>query len=381
MTLRLINKRFKALKPHLDERMLRLVAAAEAKAIGHGGVTAVSRATGISRKTVTRGMEELENLPVSFANRTRRRGGGRKRETEKDGTLIRDLKHLMEPVSRGNPAPPLQWTCKGLRVLAQELKVRRHSTSHRMVGELLHKMGYRFQVRAHAPKGVSPLNRHEWFERIYHCIRCFHRENLPVLSVSIKKSELEGGRPLHAGPSSLHEPPERFEGRILEEPDCRPVTPDDTTYSAAMESIRRWWISFWSPANPGSNALLVIADGGSGVVHSITQWKNELQKFADESGLYITVLRLPTGMRKWQHVKSRYISFIKFESANICSEYETILTVIGDAKQHKIQDNPLGSEFVDVIRRTDEIKCRCLRREEEHDAYGFTLVPFYSKTH
>ena len=128
--IRQIKTRYRTLAPLMDERLRRQWAAREAQSFGRGGVSAVSRATGMSRNTVRREMAEtaLRNAkpkaPVS--PRIRRRGGGRKALTESDPGLWGALEALVEPMSRGDPRSPLRWTCKSTTQLAAELTRQAH---------------------------------------------------------------------------------------------------------------------------------------------------------------------------------------------------------------------------------------------------------------
>jgi len=106
-----LKRRFESLLPTVDERMRRLIAAAESLAIDYGGISIVSRATGVSRRAIARGIVELGNPPVPSGGAIRKPGGGRKRTVEQDATLVRDLERLIEPLSRGDPESPLRWTC------------------------------------------------------------------------------------------------------------------------------------------------------------------------------------------------------------------------------------------------------------------------------
>ena len=134
-----LKTKFKSLAPHLNERLTRLWAATEAIALGRGGITQVSLATGLSPKTIRVGIKELntesEILPphVRFQKRIRAIGGGRKPLQDKDPTLIRDLEALIEPITRGDPESPLCWTCKSTIKLAQQSKEKGHSISARTV--------------------------------------------------------------------------------------------------------------------------------------------------------------------------------------------------------------------------------------------------------
>ena len=188
-----LTRKFEVLTRVLDERTRRLVAAAEAQAIGFGGVTAVARASGLSRGTVIRGMVELKTAPKpSRGQRIRRKGAGRKRTVNQDATLKRDLEALVEPVTRGDPESPLRWTCKSVRQLASQLNKAGHRTSHRMVAELLHAMGYSLQANRKTLEGASHPDRDAQFHHISSKIREFQTAREPVISVDTKKKELVG---------------------------------------------------------------------------------------------------------------------------------------------------------------------------------------------
>ncbi len=151
-----IRRRFKLIERHLDERMRRLVAAAEAEAVGFGGASVVARATGVSRRAIRIGARDLQEAFRGPSQRIRRPGGGRKRTITQDPTLPRDLERLIEPVTRGDPETPLRWTCKSVRRLSAELKRIGHRTSHRMVAEILHQLGYSLQANAKTMEGGKP---------------------------------------------------------------------------------------------------------------------------------------------------------------------------------------------------------------------------------
>src|SRR4029077_39156 len=159
-----VKRRFESLLPAVDERVRRLIAAAESLAIDYGGISIVSRATGVSRRAIARGIVELDKPPVPngtivpfppvpSGGAVRKAGGGRKRTVEQDATLVRDLEQLIEPLSRGDPESPLRWTCKSVRNLAQEWGRGGHRVSHRLVAELLHELGYSLQANAKTLEG------------------------------------------------------------------------------------------------------------------------------------------------------------------------------------------------------------------------------------
>jgi transposase len=189
-----IRRRFRLIATHLDERMRRLVAAAEAAALGFGGVSMVARATGVSRRAIRMGTTELrQKARVSGpAGRIRRPGGGRKKTVHQDPTLRRDLEALIEPVTRGDPESPLRWTAKSVRRLAAELQRQGHRTSHRMVAEMLHELGYSLQANAKTIEGARHPDRNAQFEYINEKVRKFLTQREPVISVDTKKKELVG---------------------------------------------------------------------------------------------------------------------------------------------------------------------------------------------
>jgi hypothetical protein len=130
-----------------------MLAAAEAAQIGYGGVSLVSRACGLSRVTIIKGIGELGAPPLP-EERIRRSGGGRPQLVARDPKLPGLLDSLVEPLARGDPESPLRWTCKSTRTLADELTDRQHPISHEKVAQLLRAMNYSLQGVAHGLKLV-----------------------------------------------------------------------------------------------------------------------------------------------------------------------------------------------------------------------------------
>ena len=188
------RQRFQALLPHIDERMRRLIAAAETIGLGHGGITEVSRDTGVSRRGISSGLKELKNITEESGDnrQIRKKGGGRKKTVDTDHTLKGDLESLIEPITRGDPESPLLWTCRSVRNLSNELNSMGHKTSHRMVNELLRDMGYSLQRNKKTKEGSEHPDRNEQFEFIYERTKEFQNNKQPVISVDTKKKELVG---------------------------------------------------------------------------------------------------------------------------------------------------------------------------------------------
>jgi hypothetical protein len=146
--------------------MRRLVAAAESESIGYGGVTAIARATGVSRRAITEGRKELRDRKAARKSppretRVRREGAGRKRIVDKDPGLLKDLDRVVDPVTRGDPESPLRWTCKSVRRLAAELQREGHLVSYQAVAELLHEMDYSLQANQKTLEGSQHADRDE----------------------------------------------------------------------------------------------------------------------------------------------------------------------------------------------------------------------------
>ena len=187
-----VRQRFAALEPVLDEKSRRLLAAAESKAWGRGGISAVSKTTGVSRQAIRQGLRELEQAPTHPAGRIRRPGGGRKSAREKDPTLVADLERLVEPATRGDPESCLRWTSKSVRQLAAELERMGHAVSYPVVAELLHQMGYSLQANRKTKEGDSHPDRNAQFEHIHARVQQSMGLRQPVISVDTKKKELAG---------------------------------------------------------------------------------------------------------------------------------------------------------------------------------------------
>ena len=319
--------RFEKLAPFLDERMRRLVAASESLAAGFGGTSLVSRETGVSRRAIIQGIKELDEEPAVGVARVRRAGGGRKKTVEKDATLKVDLERLVEPVTRGDPESRLRWTCKSVRKLAQELQDMGHQTSHRMVAELLHELGYSLQANSKTLEGSSHADRDAQFRHISQQVASLQRSGQPVISVDTKKKELVGdfknaGRELRPKGN-----PEKVRVHDFVIPELGRAAPygvydiannagwvsvgvDHDTSAFAVETIRRWWQSMGQAAYPDAKQLLITADSGGSNGSRVRLWKLELQKLADETGLQLLVCHLPPGTSKWNKIEHRLFSFI-----------------------------------------------------------------------
>ena len=319
--------RFEKLAPFLDERMRRLVAASESLAIGFGGTSQVSRQTGVSRRAIIRGIKELDEAPSVQGGRVRRPGGGRKRTVDKDASLKTDLERLVDPVTRGDPESPLRWTCKSVRKLAEELNRLGHQTSHRMVAELLHELGYSLQANRKTLEGSSHADRDQQFQHINQHVTEFLQQQQPVISVDTKKKELVGNFKNHGAELRPKGDPEPVRVHDFVIPELGRAAPygvydlannsgwvsvgvDHDTSAFAVETIRRWWYRMGQQSYPQATELLITADFGGSNGSRVRLWKVELQRLADETGLELRVCHLPPGTSKWNKIEHRLFSFI-----------------------------------------------------------------------
>jgi len=347
-----VRYRFALMEWTLDERLRRLLAAAEAKALGHGGVTAVAAATGVSRRAIHAGLIELSSHrrgETLNAPRIRRSGAGRKKITETDTTLLRDVELLVEPLTRGDPTSPLRWTCKSLRTLAEELGEMGHKISHTQVGKLLGELGYSLQANKKTLEGTNHPDRNAQFEYINAQVTALLEAQEPVVSVDTKKKELIGqfknngctwrpkGQPelvkVHdfveeagrANPYGIYD--------IGADTGWVSVGADHDTAAFAVQTIRRWWQSVGRRAYPNATELLITADGGGSNGARVRLWKLELQRLADEIGIPIRVCHFPPGTSKWNKIEHRLFSFI---STNWRGEplisHEVMLNLIANTK-------------------------------------------------
>ena len=326
-TIEAIRQRYARVAGTLDERGRRAVAASEALAVGWGGITAVARATGLSRTVIQLGIKELRgSVPSAPAGRIRRPGGGRKKISVTDPTVRADLERLVEPVTRGDPQSPLRWTCKSVRKLAAELGRLGHRVSHQWVATALHHLGYSLQGNRKTREGGEHPDRDAQFAHINAMAQAYLASGDPVISVDAKKKELVGDFKNGGREWQPQGAPEEVRVYDFVLPELGRATPygvydlaanagwinvglDHDTAAFAVESIRRWWQRGGQGRYPQAQRLLITADGGGSNGSRLRLWKWELQQLADETGLAISVCHFPPGTSKWNKIEHRLFSF------------------------------------------------------------------------
>jgi transposase len=391
------NRRFMTLRDVLDERSRRLVAAAESLAIGRGGISAVSQATGMARQVIRHGIAELQEPAVHPPGRVRRPGGGRKRTVARDRTLLSDLERLVEPVTRGDPESPLRWTCKSIRRLAAELRQMGHQTSRRMVAELLRALGYSLQANRKTKEGTHHPDRNAQFEYLNRKVQRRLALKQPVISVDTKKKELvgdfkNGGRELRPQGD-----PEKVRVHDFLIPELGRANPygiydlasntgwvsvgiDHDTAAFAVETIRRWWLGMGKAVYPHATQLLITADSGGSNGARVRLWKVELQKLADEMGLRISVCHLPPGTSKWNKIEHRLFSYISqnWRGKPLIS-YEVIVNLIAGTTTQtglRVHSELDTSQYPAGLKVSDQqIAAVALRPDKFHGEWNYTIIP------
>ena len=304
-----------------------MFAAAEARSAGYGGIAAVSRATGIARSTIGRGLADLQATEVAAVGTVRRAGGGRRSLVEKDATLLEDLRRLVEPATLGDPMRPLLWVSKSHEKLAAALCAMGHAVSASSIPKLLEGLNYRRQVNRKTKEGSRHPDRDGQFEHINEAVIALQAAGQPVISVDTKKKELIGD---YKNPGSdyrpagcphqvnVHDFVDKELGKaipygvydIAANAGCVSVGVDHDTAEFAVNAIARWYQTMGRERYRAADRLMITADGGGSNGSRVRLWKIALQKFADATGLTLTVCHYPPGTSKWNKIEHRLFCHI-----------------------------------------------------------------------
>jgi transposase len=397
-----IAAKFASLEPLLDERTRRLWAAVEARVLGRGGIMRVAEATGLSRATIRAGLRELDAPLTAGAGevlreRIRRPGGGRRAVVDLAPRLLEVLERLVDPVTRGDPMSPLRWTCKSAAHLAAELQAQGHAVSERTVNRLLHELGYSLQSNRKTLEGCHHPDRDAQFQYLNRRAKAFQRQGQPVVSVDTKRKEVVGqfrnsGREWHPRGQpervNVHDFPDEELGTVIPygvydmaaNTGWVSVGVDHDTAEFAVETLRRWWRHMGHEAYPQATRLLITADGGGSNGSRCRLWKAELQKWADESGLRISVCHFPPGTSKWNKIEHRMFCHIteNWRGRPLVSR-EVVVNLIGHTTtktgleiRSALDENcyPTGREITD-----EQMEDLAIEREKFHGEWNYTIKP------
>ena len=392
-----IRRRYEELPSVLDERGRRRFAATEARVYGYGGVSVVSRITGMARSTIGRGVQEIEEKEGVEAGRVRKPGGGRKTKRAQNSALLPALERLVEPATRGDPMRALRWTSKSLRHLSQALQGQGHTVCPHVIADCLRELGYSLQANRKTREGSGHMDRDAQFQYINEQAKSFLAADEPVISVDTKKKELVGNfknngrewRP-KASPEAVnvHDFIDPKLGRaipygiydIADNKGWVSVGTDHDTASFAVHAISRWWLTLGQKRYPAATRLMITADGGGSNGYRVRLWKAELQGLANALRLPITVCHLPPGTSKWNKIEHRLFSFITLNwRGKPLRSFKTIVQLIaattttaGLTVRAELDENkyPKGRKISDA-----KFAALNLARHSFHGDWNYTISP------
>ena len=398
----MIGEKYRALSDRLNEATLRVWLATEAQALGRGGVSAVARATGVSRTTIHAGLKELRSVEAKRGSerqreRVRSKGGGRKKLSAKDTSLLDDLDALVDPATRGDPQSPLRWTCKSTPRLTAELKGRGHAVSRRTVCSLLAQLGYSLQSTRKTREGGKHPDRDAQFHHIASKVSQYQLAGDPAISVDTKKKELIGDFRNAGREWQPRGQPEEVRVYDFIDPELGKVAPygiydltanqgwvsvgiDHDTAEFAVESIRRWWREMGKPLYPKAQRLLITADCGGSNGYRVRLWRVQLQKLADELAMAIEVCHFPPGTSKWNKIEHRMFCHItrNWRGRPLLSR-EVVVNLIGNtttATGLRIRAELDESSYEAGIKVSDEELAElALERDQFHGEWNYKITP------
>jgi transposase len=377
----------------LHERQWRVFLATEALKTGVGGISRVSRLSGADRKTVRKGVGELHHPPLT--GRVRRVGGGRKRLTEVDATLVEDLEALVEP--KGDPMSLTRWTTKSLATLVAALTKKQHVIKKSALAKVLASLGFSLKANKKNIEGVSHPDRDLQFRHMATTCATFEQNGHPIISVDCKKKELIGNFKNHGREwqskgkdtvVNVYDFHSRADGKaapygvydVVKNSGFVNVGVDHDTASFAVESIRRWWNTVGKTLYEGAHELLITSDGGgsNGVRNRL--WKKELQRLSNETRLSLTVTHLPPATSKWNKIEHRLFSYISINwRARPLISWETIIELLSSTTTKQgltvravVDKNtyPTGVKVPDA-----EMNLLNITRNAFHGDWNYTIKP------
>jgi len=396
-TLKGAVERIRIMLPVLNEKQRRRMLAAEAKTLGHGGIKTIAEIACVARTTIIAGMRELSEPIISTTEKVRRSGGGRKKKTETYQNLLAEIANRVDSTTRGDPESAMRWCSKSTRKLAADLKKNNYDVSHVVVAAILKTLGYSLQANKKTKEGGKNPDRNAQFEHIHEKSKAFIREQQPVISVDTKKKELIGdfkNNGQEYAPKAT--PTEVNTYDFMSEALCKAVPYgiydivrnegwvnvgiSSDTAAFAVESIRRWWNGLGKSSYPKATRLMITADGGGSNGSRVRLFKKELQQFADETGLSISVCHFPPGTSKWNKIEHRLFSFISQNwRGQPLVDLVTIVNLIGNTRTNaglKVcceldeNDYPKGIEVSE-----EEMKNLNLIRDQFHGDWNYSIMP------
>ena len=381
----------------LNESQRRWFASEKALALGRGGITRISKLTGLSRTTITKGIRELQTSErLDTSSRIRQFGGGRKKLTDSTPAVVQELEALLDENTLADPMNLLKWTTRSTRNLAEEMTRKGYRISAMSVCNLLHELEYSLQGNYKTKEGADHPDRDAQFRQIDDTAKAFRASGDPIISVDTKKKERVGefknaGRtwekkgspkPVNvydyptlsigtASPYGVYDP-ERDEGMVN-------VGMSHDTAQFAVQSIRLWWQQFAAHHYREAQRLLVCADGGGSNGSRNRSWKFHLQQLCDQTGLSVSVCHYPPGTSKWNKIEHRMFSFISLNwKGQPLVNYETVVNLIGGTKTRSglriksLLDTGLYEKGIKIS--DEEMKALAITYHEDYPKWNYTLA-------
>lgn len=345
-----ISEKHNAIAADLDERTPRRWAAAEARSLGWGGIVAVEAATGISERTIRRGIYELDDPLAAAAGRQRRVGAGRKSREAEQPNLMAHLRKLVDSGTRGDPMSPIRWTCKSTKVLAAELQRQGFQISSVKIGQLLKQDGYSLQSNRKTIEGKQHPDRDAQFEFIAKQVASKQRRRQPTVSIDTKKKEIIGNYKNGGKTYRKQKDPLRVETHDFAKDKAVPygvydigqneagvtVGISSDTAEFAVAAIRRWWNKLGRKRYPQATRLLITADCGGSNSPRTRLWRVELQKLANATNMIVEICHFPPGTSKWNKIEHKLFCHITRNWLGVPLEsYEVVVNLISRAKTEK----------------------------------------------
>lgn len=391
-----LRSQYQQMKQSLNEKQWRQYLALEAKR--KGNITAVAKRAKVSKNTIKRGIREVESGNVYVpGERIRAQGGGRKKITDIDQSLLSDLDTLI--ATKGDPMTFVKYTTKSVAHLREGLERMGHSIQKTALYDVLCSLQYSLKANKKNIEGVSHPDRDVQFQHINTQCELFEKAGNPIISIDCKKKE-QIGNFKNNGKEWTRQGKENeiqvnaYDFRSLAEGLAIPygiydrlkklgfvnVGIDHDTAAFAVESIRRWWKEYGNIQYPHATGILITADGGgsNGVRNRL--FKRELQRLVNEICLPITLAHYPPATSKWNVIEHQLFSFI---SINWRAKPLTSLAVILELISHTTTASGLtvsamadSNHYETGIKVTDEemVKLNIIRNDF-HGEWNYTINP------
>lgn len=392
-----IRTRYNTLSPHLNEKQRRHMLAAEARLIGWGGITTVSSATGVSKQVIINGLKELKEPQSVDSSRIRKPGAGRPSKEKEYPELTEEILKRVDSSTRGDPESTIRYCSKSLRIITSDLNKDGYKVSYAVVSKILKSLEFSLQANKKTHEGGKNPDRNAQFEHINEQSKVFIRSGQPVISIDTKKKELIGNFKNNGQEYAPKETPIEVNAYdFLSDALCKAVPYgiydivrnegwvnvgiSSDTAAFAVEGIRRWWNGLGKASYPEAKQLMITADGGGSNGSRVRLFKRELQQFANETGLSITVCHFPPGTSKWNKIEHRLFSFIsKNWRGKPLLDLVTIVNLIGNTRTNaglkiccELDENeyPKG-----IVVSNQELQSLNIKRDDFHGEWNYAISP------